>query len=128
MMDFRQLSFSEAPLIKTQPPGQKSQEHLDFQKSSESSAVSYPKGLPMAVQRAKGATVEDVDGNVYIDFFGGAGVMNVGHTNPSVIEAAQKQMSDVTHSLDIPNPARRLLVEILLSVLPGSLIPKIRTA
>ena len=121
MMDFRQLSFSEAPLIKTQPPGQKSQEHLDFQKSSESSAVSYPKGLPMAVQRAKGATVEDVDGNVYIDFFGGAGVMNVGHTNPSVIEAAQKQMSDVTHSLDIPNPARRLLVEILLSVLPGSL-------
>jgi len=120
-MDFRQLSFSEAPLIKTQPPGQKSQEHLDFQKSSESSAVSYPKGLPMAVQRAKGATVEDVDGNVYIDFFGGAGVMNVGHTNPSVIEAAQKQMSDVTHSLDIPNPARRLLVEILLSVLPGSL-------
>jgi diaminobutyrate-2-oxoglutarate transaminase len=120
-MDFRQLSFHEAPLIKTVPPGQKSKELLDFQASSESSAVSYPKGLPMAVQRAKGATIEDVDGNVYIDFFGGAGVMNVGHSNPQVIEAALEQMSAFTHSLDVPNPARRSLVETLLSLLPGSL-------
>lgn len=120
-MDFRQLSFSEAPVIKTEPPGQISREFLDFQTFSESAAVSYPKGLPMAVLRAKGATVEDVDGNIYIDFFGGAGVMNVGHSNPSVIEAARKQMADVTHTLDVPNPARRRLVEILLSLLPGSL-------
>ena len=120
-MDFRQLSFSEAPVIKTEPPGQISREFLEFQKFAESKAVSYPKGLPMAVRRAKGATVEDVDGNIYIDFFGGAGVMNVGHSNPSVIEAAQKQMHDFTHSLDVPNPARRRLVEILLSLLPGSL-------
>lgn len=120
-MDFRQLSFSEAPVIKTEPPGQISREFLEFQKFAESKAVSYPRGLPMAVRRAKGATVEDVDGNIYIDFFGGAGVMNVGHSNPSVIEAAQKQMHDFTHSLDVPNPARRRLVEILLSLLPGSL-------
>ena len=120
-MNFRQLSFPEAPLIKTIPPGQKSKEFLDFQASSESSAVSYPKGLPMAIQCAKGATVEDVDGNVYIDFFGGAGVLNVGHSNPQVIEAALKQISAFTHSLDVPNPARRSLVEILQSLLPGSL-------
>ena len=120
-MNFRQLSFPGAPLIKTIPPGPKSKEFLDFQKSSESSAVSYPRGLPMAVQRAKGATVEDVDGNVYIDFFGGAGVLNVGHSNPQVIEAALKQISVFTHSLDIPNPARRSLVEILSDLLPASL-------
>jgi diaminobutyrate-2-oxoglutarate transaminase len=120
-MDLRRLSFPEAPLIKTTPPGQKSKEFLDFQESSESSAVSYPRGLPMAVQRAKGATVEDVDGNVYIDFFGGAGVLNVGHSNPQVIEAALNQISAFTHSLDVPNPARRALVEILRSLLPGPL-------
>lgn len=120
-MDFRQLSFPEAPLIKTVPPGQKSKEFLDFQTSSESSAVSYPKGLPMAVLRAKGATVEDVDGNIYIDFFGGAGVLNVGHSNPQVIEAALRQISAFTHSLDVPNPARRSLVEILRNLLPDSL-------
>ena len=120
-MDFRQLSYPEAPLIRVAPPGQKSKEFLDFQASSESSAVSYPKGLPMAIQRAKGATIEDVDGNVYIDFFGGAGVMNVGHSNPQVLEAALEQMSAFTHALDVPNPARRSLVEILRNVLPSSL-------
>jgi len=120
-MDFRHLSFPEAPLIKVVPPGPESKQYLDYQVLSESSAVSYPKGLPMALRRAKGATVEDVDGNVYIDFFGGAGVMNVGHSNPQVIKAASEQITELTHALDVPNPARRLLVESLLSLLPPSL-------
>ena len=120
-MDFRNLSNPNAPLIKTTPPGPKSKEYLDYQSSYESSAVSYPKGMPMALRRAKGATVEDVDGNLYIDFFGGAGVMNVGHSNPEVIEAASKQLTELTHSLDIPNPARKALVERLLPLLPEGL-------
>jgi len=120
-MDFRSLSNPNAPLIKTIPPGPKSKEYLDFQSSYESSAVSYPKGMPMALCRAKGATVEDMDGNLYIDFFGGAGVMNVGHSNPEVIEAASKQLTELTHSLDIPNPARKALVERLLPLLPEGL-------
>jgi diaminobutyrate-2-oxoglutarate transaminase len=120
-MDFRNFSFPGAPLIKTPPPGPKSREYLDYQSSHESSAVSYPKAMPMALRRAKGATVEDVDGNLYIDFFGGAGVMNVGHSNPEVIEAAASQLTELTHSLDVPNPARRALVETLLSLLPDSL-------
>jgi len=117
-MDFRDLSMPEAPLIKTHPPGPKSKEYLDYQSLHESSAVSYPKGMPMALRRAKGATVEDVDGNLYIDFFGGAGVMNVGHSNPEVIMAASKQLSELTHSLDIPNPARKSLVKNLVTLLP----------
>jgi diaminobutyrate-2-oxoglutarate transaminase len=120
-MDFRDLSFPGAPLIKTPPPGPKSKEYLDYQSSHEGSAVSYPKAMPMALRRAKGATVEDVDGNLYIDFFGGAGVMNVGHSNSEVIEAAASQLTELTHSLDVPNPARRALVETLLSLLPDSL-------
>jgi len=72
-MDFRDLSMPEAPLIKTHPPGPKSKEYLDYQSLHEGAAVSYPKGMSMALRRAKGATVEDVDGNLYIDFFGGAG-------------------------------------------------------
>ena len=120
-MDFRKLSFPEAPVIKTQPPGPESQELLDFQWDHEGSAVSYPRWLPMALRRAKGATVEDVDGNIYIDFFGGAGVMNVGHANPEVVDAAAKQISELTHSLDIPNPARMSLVKVLSSLLPDAL-------
>lgn len=120
-MNFRNLSFSGAPLIKTVPPGPKSKEYLDHQFTHESSAVSYPRGMPMAISRAKGATVKDVDGNVYIDFFGGAGVMNVGHSNPEVIEAASGQLGELTHSLDFPNPARKVMVDTLSSLLPGAL-------
>jgi len=75
----------------------------------------------MAPRRAKGATVEDVDGNIYIDFFAGAGVMAVGHSNPEVIEAIKKQLVDLTHFLDFPNPSRRALVEALFRVLPKGL-------
>ncbi|HZX11473.1 MAG TPA: aspartate aminotransferase family protein [Acidobacteriota bacterium] len=121
MDQFKNLSFSKAPLIKIPPPGPKSKDFLKFQQTAESAAVSYPRGMPMALQRAKGATVEDVDGNIYIDFFGGAGVMGVGHSNPQVIKAASEQIKELTHALDVPNPARRSLVKMLCSILPSSL-------
>ena len=67
------------------------------------------------------ATGEDGDGNVYVDFFGGAGVMAVGHANPDVSAAAERQLRDLTHALDFPTPARRDLVQALHSVLPPAL-------
>jgi diaminobutyrate-2-oxoglutarate transaminase len=120
-MDFKKYSFPEAPLIRVSPPGKKSIDFLEYQAGHEGSAVSYPKGMPMALRRARGATVEDVDGNIYIDFFGGAGVMNVGHSNPEVIEAAEKQIREITHALDVPTPSRKKMVETLFSVLPDEL-------
>ena len=120
-MDLRKLSFAEAPLIKVEPPGPKSKQYLDYQSAHESSAVSYPKGMPMAFKRASGATIEDVDGNVFIDFFGGAGVMAVGHSNPQVVEAIRAQVGELCHVLDFPNPSRRKLVEALLPLLPKGL-------
>ena len=50
-MDFRNYSFPGVPLIKTIPPGPKSKEYLDYQFSHEDSAVSYPRGMPMALRR-----------------------------------------------------------------------------
>ena len=120
-MDFHELSFTDAPLIKVEPPGPLSREYLEYQLSREGAAVSYPRGMPMALRRASGATVEDMDGNLYIDFFGGAGVLNVGHGNPAVLEAARAQLEDLTHTLDFPSPARRAMVEILHKILPGEL-------
>jgi diaminobutyrate-2-oxoglutarate transaminase len=120
-MDFKSLSFPEAPLIKIQPPGPRSKEYLSFQSAHEGSAVSYPRGMPMALSSARGATVEDVDGNVYIDFFGGAGVMNVGHSNPMVLEDVSKQLSRLTHSLDFPSEPRKALIDTLFSLFPDPL-------
>lgn len=120
-MDFHDLSFPDAPSIKTPPPGPRSQEYLASQSAHEGGNVSYPKGIPMAIQRARGATVEDVDGNVYVDFFSGAGVMNVGHANPVVVQAVVDQVGQLTHALDFPNPSRRRLVETLGALLPPQL-------
>jgi diaminobutyrate-2-oxoglutarate transaminase len=118
---FQDLSFAGAPSIKTLPPGPKSQEYLAHQRAHESSTVSYPQGMPMAIQRAKGATVEDVDGNLYIDFFGGAGVMNIGHSNPAAVQAVTTQIGELTHALDFPNPSRKRLIDNLAPLLPSEL-------
>lgn len=118
---FGRLSFPRAPFIKAPPPGPRSRKLLDFQSAFEGSAVSYPRGMPMAVRRGRGATVEDMDGNIYIDFFGGAGVLNVGHANPEVVRAAHRQIDDLTHALDFPTAPRMRLVESLRRLLPREL-------
>lgn len=116
-----ELSLEDAPNIKITPPGPKSQQILAYQEAHESSVISYPKSMPMALQRGRGATVEDVDGNVYIDLFGGAGVLALGHAHPEVLKAAHAQIEEVTHSLDIPTPTRQRMVEVLGEVLPNAL-------
>ncbi len=119
--ELAQLSFEGAPNIKVTPPGPASQEILAYQNEHESSAVSYSKGMPMALKRGRGATLEDVDGNIYIDMFGGAGVMAVGHGHPEVLKAAHEQIDEVTHALDIPTPTRRKMVDVLQGLLPKEL-------
>ncbi|TMJ25928.1 MAG: aminotransferase class III-fold pyridoxal phosphate-dependent enzyme, partial [Alphaproteobacteria bacterium] len=49
------------------------------------------------VARAKGPRKWDVDGNEYVDYFGGHGAMLLGHSHPAVVEAVQKQMELGTH-------------------------------
>ncbi len=115
---FRNLHLSNSAIIFEKPPGPRSKEMLQKQDYAESAAVSYPKAIPVAFAEGKGATLKDVDGNIYIDFFAGAGVLNVGHCNPEVVEAAKEQMGKLTHTLDFPTPIRMELVDELLSVLP----------
>ena len=52
---------------------------------------------PIAVARASGATVEDVDGNRFIDMAGGIGTLAVGHCPPAVVAAIQQQAADLIH-------------------------------
>jgi glutamate-1-semialdehyde 2,1-aminomutase len=49
------------------------------------------------VARAKGPRKWDVDGNEYVDYFGGHGAMLLGHSHPAVIEAVKRQMDLGTH-------------------------------
>ena len=68
-----------------------------------------PKGIfnstPLFVERASGAVIKDVDGNIFIDFAGGIGTMNVGHCNAEVLRAATEQMNRATHTCFIRRPS-----------------------
>ncbi|MGD2200374.1 MAG: aspartate aminotransferase family protein [Candidatus Bathyarchaeota archaeon] len=116
-----EFSFERAPKMVTSLPGPKSREMLKRQEELEGAAVSYPRGTPVAFERGKGATIRDMDGNIFIDFFGGAGVLQVGHCNPWVVEAVKEQLDNLTHSLDFPTPPRAELVEELMEVAPGDM-------
>ncbi|HET6150413.1 MAG TPA: 4-aminobutyrate--2-oxoglutarate transaminase [Polyangia bacterium] len=53
---------------------------------------------PIFLERASGSTITDVDGNTFLDFTGGIGVMNVGHTRAEVVAAVQQQAERCTHA------------------------------
>jgi len=53
---------------------------------------------PVYAAAAHGAVIEDVDGNRFIDFTGGLGVLNAGHTPPTVVEAVKAQVERFLHT------------------------------
>ena len=53
---------------------------------------------PLFVSRAEGARLWDVDGNEYVDFAGGIGVLNIGHRHPAVVDAVRAQLDAFTHT------------------------------
>jgi diaminobutyrate-2-oxoglutarate transaminase len=116
----RELQFADAPSVDS-VPGPNSRRLRERQRAGESSAVLYPHDLPIAFREGRGATLEDVDGNRYLDFFAGIGVLNVGHSNPYVTEAVADQSGRLSHSLDFPTEARLDLIEALDRIAPGDL-------
>lgn len=82
--------------IVTEIPGPRSIEILERKERVVAEPLSVY--LPIVVESARGATITDVDGNVFIDFTGGVGVLNVGHTAPRVVAAAHEQLSRFSHT------------------------------
>ncbi|MET1012717.1 MAG: 4-aminobutyrate--2-oxoglutarate transaminase [Actinomycetota bacterium] len=87
--------------------------------------TAVPRGVanihPIVTARASGAIVEDVDGNRLIDFATGIAVLNVGHTAPEVVSAAQRQLELDTHTCFhvTANEPYIELAERLNAVAPG---------
>ncbi|HWD02693.1 MAG TPA: diaminobutyrate--2-oxoglutarate transaminase family protein [Amycolatopsis sp.] len=102
-------------------PGPRSAELLAHQRRWESNARVYPRNLPIALAEGTGSYVRDVDGNVFIDFLSGAGVLALGHNHPEVVRAANDQHRLLTHGLDFPTPAKRAFVDAQLAMLPPAL-------
>jgi 4-aminobutyrate aminotransferase/(S)-3-amino-2-methylpropionate transaminase len=111
----------ESTIIKTEIPGPKSRALMERRHRAVSSGVGI--ATPMFAQEAKGALLTDVDGNTFIDFGGGIGVMNVGHANPRVVEAVKDQVERFTHTCFYVTEYEPYieLAERLNSLVPGDL-------
>jgi 4-aminobutyrate aminotransferase/(S)-3-amino-2-methylpropionate transaminase len=82
--------------IQTEIPGPRSREILERERH----AVAGPLIVhgPIVADRARGATITDVDGNTFVDFVGGVGVVNVGHNHPRVVAAIVEQAERFLHT------------------------------
>src|SRR6266436_8375095 len=90
------MAMSRAIGLKTAIPGPKSREILERKERVVADPLSVV--LPVVIDEGRGATITDVDGNTFIDFTGGVGCLNVGHSHPRVVEAAQAQLDKFSHT------------------------------
>ena len=104
--------------LRTEVPGPRSREVLARLKATVASPLSIT--FPVVAAEARGATLTDVDGNTFIDFAGGVGCLNVGHSHPSVVRAAQEQLDRFSHTdfTVVPYEVYAELAERLLALTP----------
>jgi 4-aminobutyrate aminotransferase/(S)-3-amino-2-methylpropionate transaminase len=104
--------------LKTVVPGPKSREILARKERVVADPLSV--FLPVVIEEARGATLTDVDGNTFIDFTGGVGCLNVGHSHPRVVEAAQEQLTKFAHTdfTIVPYEVYVTLAERLIAAAP----------
>jgi 4-aminobutyrate aminotransferase len=83
------------PRIDKAPPGPRAKAIIERDRNS--TATCYLKEYPLVVARGRGAMVEDVDGNRYLDFMAGIAVAATGHSHPKVVAAIQDAASKFLH-------------------------------
>ncbi len=105
------------PKIRVKPPGPKARQVLARDGRVISSSLRRAYGL--VVDRAYGVNIEDVDGNIYLDFNSCIATMNFGHAHPAITSAITEQVKKATHSAfldfyaDLPVRFCEELVELM---------------
>jgi 4-aminobutyrate aminotransferase len=82
---------------------------------------SYTRAYPLVVRRARGAMIEDMDGNRFLDYTAGIAVTNAGHSHPKVVAAIRKQAGRLVHmsGTDFYYTPQVRLAERLAAMAPG---------
>ncbi len=83
------------PHIVTELPGPKARAHVVFDETWTS--PSLPRAYPIVPVRGDGLTVEDIDGNLFLDFAAGIAVNSTGHAHPKVVAAINEQAAELIH-------------------------------
>jgi 4-aminobutyrate aminotransferase / (S)-3-amino-2-methylpropionate transaminase / 5-aminovalerate transaminase len=104
--------------LRTEIPGPRSREVLDRLATSVAAPLAHT--FPLVAAEGRGAALTDVDGNTFIDFTGGVGCLNVGHSHPQVVSAATEQLERFTHTdyTIVPYEVYASLSERLLGLAP----------
>ena len=83
------------PHIVTELPGPKARAHVAFDETWTS--PSLPRAYPIVPVRGDGLAVEDIDGNLFLDFAAGIAVNSTGHSHPQVVAAIKEQAAELIH-------------------------------
>ena len=108
----------QLPKIITPLPGPKAKKIIDRRTKAMPNAIKC--GYPCVIARGEGAMFEDVDGNVFLDWVGGVGVLNIGYSNPELIDAVESQSEKYFHAMmNITTHERYIeLAEKMNSIVP----------
>ena len=85
------------PKVITSLPGPNAQKIIARREASMPNAIKC--GYPCVIKRGEGAMFEDVDGNIFLDWIGGVGVLNIGYSHPALIEAVKSQSEKYFHAM-----------------------------
>ncbi len=111
-------SSASAPRITTPLPGPLSRALIEADERVTS--PSYTRAYPLAVKRGYGAVIEDLDGNLFLDFTAGIAVCSTGHCHPRVVEAIKRQAEQLVHmsGTDFYYGPQQRLAEKLSRIMP----------
>jgi 4-aminobutyrate aminotransferase len=106
------------PHLVTEIPGPKARAAVAYDERWTS--PSLPRAYPIVPVRGEGSTIEDVDGNLFLDFAAGIAVNSTGHGHPKVVEAIQRQAAELIHysASDFYLPIYAKLCEELARIAP----------
>lgn len=119
------MSEAKLPVLITPLPGPKAKAVIA--RDAQFISPSYTRGYPMVAKSGRGAMVEDVDGNLFLDFAAGIAVVSTGHCHPRVVQAIQRQAAELIHisGTDFYLPNMVDLAERLAAVAPGKEAKKV---
>ena len=109
----------KAPHIKIKPPGPAAKAIIA--KDRRYAAPAYGRVYPLVVKEGRGMVIEDVDGNLFLDFMAGIAVASTGHCHPQVVKAIEQQARRFLHicGSDFYYEPMAELVEKLSELAPG---------
>src|SRR5580704_8566315 len=110
---------TKLPHLITPLPGPKAKQIVE--RDAQVISPSYTRDYPLVAKKGRGAVIEDVDGNAFLDFAAGIAVVSTGHCHPEVVAAIQKQAAELIHmsGTDFYYPNMVELAEKLASIAPG---------